>query len=175
MSSELVRDLLAMRLDFVLARIPADAGARDFEAVRASGEQVDLIVGAHHPAAGRPKVALAELTDFDWVMQGPGAPIRMAIEAALLADGARPPERIINTSSLLVTIAMLTASDAVSPVSREVATLLAGTRSAILALPLRERIVVAPYSLLALRGRRLSPASQRCHEMMAEALAAARG
>jgi DNA-binding transcriptional LysR family regulator len=175
MSSELVRDLLAMRLDFVLARIPADASAGDFEAVRASGEQVDLVVGAHHPAARQPKVALAELVDFDWVMQGPGAPIRMAIEAALLAEGARPPARIVNTSSLLVTIAMLATSEAVAPVSREVATLIAGTRPGILALPLCEGIVVAPYSLLALRGRRLSPAGQRCHEMMAEALAAGRG
>jgi DNA-binding transcriptional LysR family regulator len=166
MSSELVRDLLAMRLDFVLARIPADASAGDFEAVRASGEQVDLVVGAHHPAARQPKVALAELVDFDWVLQGPGAPLPMALEAAA---------RIVNTSSLLVTIAMLATSEAVAPVSREVATLIAGTRSAIAALALRERIVVAPYSLLALRGRRLSPAGQRCHEMMAEALAAGRG
>ena len=67
---------------------------------------------------------------------------------------------------------MLASSEAVAPVSREVAELLAGAGPApgIVALRLRERIVVAPYSLLALRGRHLSPAAQTCHQMVAEAL-----
>ena len=172
MSRELVRDLLALRLDFVLARLPPEARASEFEVVRARREIVDIVVGAAHPLAGRREVGLTELLACDWVMQGGGAPIRSAIEEALLAAGARPPARVTNTSSLLVTIAMLASSEAVAPVSREVAELLAGAGPppGIVALRLRERIVVAPYSLLALRGRHLSPAAQTCHQMVAEAL-----
>jgi DNA-binding transcriptional LysR family regulator len=171
MSRELIQDLLALRLDFVLARLPPEVNARDFEVVRASEEVVALVVGAGHPALGQKRLGLVDLLDHDWVMQGTGAPIRMAVEQAVLAQAGRLPPRITNTPSLLVTIAMLATSTAIAPVSREVAELL-GTvsRGGIAALPLRERIVVAPYSLLALRNRRLSPVAQRCREMVAEAL-----
>jgi DNA-binding transcriptional LysR family regulator len=88
MSRELVRDLLALRLDFVLARLPPEARASEFEVVRARREIVDIVVGAAHPLAGRREVGLTELLACDWVMQGGGAPIRAAIEEALLAAGA---------------------------------------------------------------------------------------
>ena len=45
---------------------------------------------------------------------------------AILSAGARLPARVTNTSSLLVTLAMLEAPDTVAPVSREVAGLLVG-------------------------------------------------
>ena len=170
MSRPLVHDLAALRLDFVLARLPADVNAADFEAVRASEERIDIVAAAGHPLAGRPRVRLAELVAYDWVMQAPGAPIRLAIEEALLAQGARLPARVTNTSSLLVTLAMLATSQAVSPVSREVAGLVATVGSGFVTLPLRERLDVAPYALLALRGRRLSPLAQRCREMIGDAL-----
>ena len=86
MSRELVRDLLALRLDFVLARLPPEASATEFEVVRARREErIDIVVGAAHPLAGRREVGLTELLACDWVMQGGGAPIRSAIEEALLA------------------------------------------------------------------------------------------
>ena len=110
MSRALVHELLALRLDFVLARLPADVRAADFEAVPASEERIDIIAGAAHPLAARPSVGLVELLAHDWVMQAPGAPIRLAVEQALLARGARPPTRVTNTSSLLATIAMLATS-----------------------------------------------------------------
>jgi DNA-binding transcriptional LysR family regulator len=170
MSRPLVHDLVALRLDFVLARLPAEANAGDFEAVRASEERIAIIAAASHPLAGRSTVRLVELAGQDWVMQAPGAPIRLAIEEALLARGAAPPTRVANTSSLLATIALLATSQAVSPVSREVSDLVAAVGSGLQALPLEERLVVTPYSLLALRHRRLSPLAQRCREMVAAAL-----
>ena len=170
MSRALVHELLALRLDFVLARLPADARAADFEAVPASEERIDIIAGAAHPLAARPSVGLVELLAHDWVMQAPGAPIRLAVEQALLARGARPPTRVTNTSSLLATIAMLATSEAVAPVSHEVAGLVARVGSGLVALAVRERPVVAPYALIALRGRRMSPLAHRCREMVAETL-----
>jgi DNA-binding transcriptional LysR family regulator len=167
-SQELVRDLTSLGLDFALARIPPTADAAMFDIVRAAGEAVVVIVRAGHPAAERAEVSLVELLDYDWVMQGSGAPIRATIEEALIDRGARLPARVTSTSSLLVTIALLASSDAAAPVSREVAELLTGgtARPGIVALPLRERIVVDPYSLLSLRDRRLSPAAQKAHELV---------
>ncbi len=173
MSRELIRDLRALRLDFVLARIPPETDA--VRVRRGPGQQRAHRPGGRRwpPARSRRSVGLADLLDFNWVMQSSGAPIRMAIEDALLGMGARLPRRITNTSSLLVTIAMLDASDTVAPVSREVASLLIGV-GARPADPRscrwRERIVVAPYMLLSTRGRRLSPIAQRCRDMVAEML-----
>jgi DNA-binding transcriptional LysR family regulator len=173
MSRALVQEVLAMRLDLALARVPPDINATDFDMVRANEERVSIVAGAGHPLAGAREIGLAELVGYEWVMQGRGAPIRVAVEAALVTQGARPPARVTNTSSLLVTMAMLAGSAAVSPVSREVAGLLATAGAGgFVTLPIRERIVVAPYSLLALRQRNLSPLAQRCREMIAEALTA---
>ena len=140
--------------------------------VPASDEQIDLLVGADSPFASRRSLRLTELLNLNWVMQARGAPIRMAIEDKFLAAGARLPARVTNTSSLLVTLAMLEAPDTVAPVSREVAGLLAGAgpHPGVVRLPLEERIVVAPYLLISTRGRRLSPLAQRCRDMVAEML-----
>ena len=169
MSRELIRELEAMRLDFVLARLPPDSDPVAFDVVPASDEQIDLLVGADSPFASRRTLRLTELLNLNWVMQARGAPIRMAIEDKFLASGARLPARVTNTSSLLVTLAMLEAPDTVAPVSREVAGLLAGAgpHPGVARLPLEERIVVAPYLLISTRGRRLSPLAQRCRDMVA--------
>jgi DNA-binding transcriptional LysR family regulator len=167
-SQELVRDLTSLRLDFALARIPPNVDAAMFDIVRAAGEAVAVMVRAEHRAAALAQVEIVELLGFDWVMQRSGAPIRAAIENALIDRGARLPVRVTSTSSLLVTIALLASSDAVAPVSHEVADLLTGGTlgPGMVALPLRERIVVDPYSLLSLRGRRLSPAARRVLDLV---------
>jgi hypothetical protein len=71
------------------------------------------------------------------------------------------PERVSNTSSLLLTLVMVARSDAIAAVSVEVARFinreLAG---GIEVLPLDVDIEVQPYSLITARGRILSPASQ---------------
>lgn len=173
MSRDLIHELEALRLDFVLARIPPESDPGAFDAVRAAEERIDLLVGRDSPFAARRSVGLVELLNLHWVMQARGAPIRMAIEAAILGLGAPLPPRVTNTSSLLVTLAMLDAPDSVAPVSREVTTLLvgAGPRAGVVRLRLAERIVVAPYQLLSTRGRRLSPLAQRCRDLVAEMLA----
>ncbi len=175
-SRELVRDLTTLRLDFALARIPPETDPAPLETVRARGEEVAIVAGSGHPCAGRDSLGLADLLDYDWVMQDAGAPIRMAVEEALLAQRARLPGHVTNTSSLLVTIAMITGSHAVAPVSREVARLLTSAvgPGQVTELPVRESISVAPWSMLALRGRRLSPAAQIFGEILTDHLVAER-
>lgn len=169
-SDELAAGLAAMRLDIILGRIPAGARPGDFAAERARGERVRLIASAGHRLAGRARVGLADLVDDPWVMQGPGAPIRRAIEEAFLDLGLAPPGNVVNSASLLVTLAMLRDADVVTPVSQEVAGLLTGARGGLMILPLIEEITVPPYSLITLRNRSLSPAAARCHALLSQAL-----
>lgn len=170
MSDDLIGDLLALRLDMVLGRLPATARPADFDLIPAAGEQVQLVANAADPLAAAGQVAIGDLSQVPWVMQGPGAPVRRAVEEAFLHAGAALPRDITNTSSLLVALAMLSDGPCVTPLSHEVAELLTAMQPGLVTLALRESIAVAPYALVTLQGRRLTPVAARCHGLVAEAL-----
>ncbi len=172
-SEALIRDLLAGHFDFVLGRVPPPYDPRDFIIARGRVETVDLVVRKNHPLAGTNAASIADLGGFEWVMQSVGAPVRVAVEDAFLGAGAALPRNIINTTSLLAMIALLMTSDAIAPLSREVSELLRGNGGGLglAVLPIHEPIVVAPYHLLSLRSRRLSPLASRLRGLVSQELA----
>lgn len=169
-SRELLGHLLAGEMDFVLGRILPEFESRDLEILPMRDERVSLLVRGSHPLARAPMVTLTELTDYEWIMQQRGAPIREATQDAFAAVGLREPRNIVNSPSLLLTIAYLAQSDAVSPISDEVAQLLiqppvsAGFR----ALRLRRQIRVSPYYLLSLKRRPMSPLAVALRDRVVE-------
>ena len=162
-STQLVRGLIEGRFDFVLARMPAEYDSRDFHIAPARTEEVTLLVRRGHPLEGRAAVTLAELGEYEWVMQERGSPIRRAIEAAYHDAGVPAPGRIINSSSLLVMLSMLEVSQAIAPQSREVAGLL--TRPAIgtnlVPLSVASDLTVSPFFVIRNRASQLSRAAER--------------
>jgi DNA-binding transcriptional LysR family regulator len=140
--------------------------------IPARGERVSIVAHAEHPAAQAARLRLPDLTESEWVMQAPGAPIRRAVEEAFLQQGAVLPRNVINTASLLMALALLQGPDVVTPVSTEVAQLLCSGRGDLVILPVAEPILVAPYSLITLRDRRLSPVAAQCRDLLAALVAA---
>lgn len=173
-SEELVRGLVGMRYDMVMARLPPDAAAEDFTLMPAAAEVVDLITSRRSPLAERGRLALAELSSAAWVIQSPGAPIRRAVEEAFLAAEAPVPVNVTNTASLLVMLSLIREGQAITPVAQEVAAMLRATQPEIVTLPIRETITVGPYALITRRGRRLSPAAARCRGLLGELIRARR-
>jgi DNA-binding transcriptional LysR family regulator len=171
-SEELIGGLLALRHDMILGRVPMRMAPAGLSMQRARGEQVQIVASAGHAAASQDAVSLADLVGAEWVMQGPGAPIRRAVEDAFLNLGAPLPRNVTNTASLLMALAQLRNPVVVTPVSQEVAHLLTAGRSDLLILPVQEPILVAPYSLITLRDRRLSPVAVRCHDLLSSLVAA---
>ena len=169
-SAVLLTGLEAMRYDMVLGRLRADADPAAFTIRRARGERVHILAHRDHRCAGRARLDLAELATSDWVIQGPGAPIRRAIEEAFLDIGAPLPRRVTNTASLLMTLSLLRNPEVVTPISQEVADLLTSSQPDLRALNVTEPINVAPYSLITLKARRLSPAAMRCHDLLSDIL-----
>ncbi|WP_020040359.1 LysR substrate-binding domain-containing protein [Salipiger mucosus] len=161
-SVDLVRGLEARRFDFVIARLPPDYDSRDFQLLPARSEVISLLVHARHPLAGAKGLTLEALTEFGWVIQERGSPIRQAVETAFAEAGIRPPSNITNSSSMLVVLSLLRESDTVAPVSAEVAGLLtqpplsADLRVLDLAVPM----TVAPYFLIRHRSQQLSRAAE---------------
>ncbi|MBL4697182.1 MAG: hypothetical protein JKY77_10540 [Rhizobiaceae bacterium] len=171
-SDVLVRDLMAGVHDFVLGRIPSIIDSRNFDVTRAQTETVDLIVRSGHELTDRGMLSLRDLESYEWIIQSVGAPIRSAIETSFLDAGATMPRQIINTTSLLVMIAMLASSDGIVAMSREMSELLIDSKVGgnLVALPLEEKIVVAPYYLIEVKGRKLSPVSDRLKTLVMQQL-----
>lgn len=167
-SVQLLRELAAGHLDFALARLLPEFDSNEFDVQPARDEKVVLLVRRDHPLSRAPRVLLPELVQYEWVMQERGAPIRQAMEDAFGQDGRPLPRNIVNSSSLLLMIALLSQTNAIAPMAEEVAALImqepVGAGFAVLALD--RQIRVAPYFLLCTRGRVLSPVANRLRALV---------
>jgi DNA-binding transcriptional LysR family regulator len=171
-SQVLARELLASRLDFIIARLPDDLDPGLFDCLTIGVEEACLIVRSNHPLLPRAPVPLGEMAGFSWVMQPRGTPLRRTIENMFHARNLQPPERLSNTSSLLLTMILVAKSDAIAPISLEAAkfaTQQGGAAGALAILPTDSPIVVQPYSLITVRSRALLPAAQSVFDYIKKA------
>ncbi|MBK4216717.1 LysR family transcriptional regulator [Paracoccus caeni] len=168
-SRELLRHLAAGEMDFVLARILPEFDSREFNILPMRDEKVSLIARAAHPLARAQVVTLTELAGHEWIMQQRGAPIREATLAAFASVGLSEPADIIDSPSMLWTLAYLAQSDAIAPVSDEVADLLMQppVSAGFTVLRSVHQISVSTYYLLDLVRRPLSPLAKRLRDEVA--------
>jgi DNA-binding transcriptional LysR family regulator len=171
-SDALMAGLLKGDYDFILSRIPAGTDARQFAIWRGRSEVVRFLVRRDHPLAGRGQLDLRELADYEWVNQAPHTPLRQAVESAFITEGIPLPGEIVNSTSLLVMLPYLVSSNAIAPVSREVADLLETRVQAqnLAAIDVKQTIVVHPYHLISLKNQLISPLAERLRDMLLEAL-----
>jgi DNA-binding transcriptional LysR family regulator len=174
-SNALARELLSSRLDFTIARVPDDLDPRLFDCLNIGVEEACLIVRSSHPLLGQGPVKPSQLNGYDWVMQPRGTPLRRTVENMFLTRDLCLPERLSNTSSLLLTMILVAKSDAIAPISVEAAKFgeaLGDASGVIEILPTDFEIVVQPYSLIKVRNRPMSPAAQSVYDVIrSEALA----
>lgn len=158
-SAVLGRELLASHHDFIIARIPDDLDPGQFEAREIEAENVCFVVRRGHPILRRGVVDAARMAEYDWVFQPQGSLMRRTVEQFFVRCNVRPPHRVLNTSSMLLTLVMITQSNAIAPVSVQVGQFLIdekGLGGAIERLPVEFGLSVQPYSLIRLRDRELS-------------------
>lgn len=150
-------------LDFLLARVPAGHPATGLRIEPGVAEILRCLVRAGHPLAGRAALPIASAAPFPWVLQQRGAPIRDAVEAALWAQGLQPPADVVAAASPVLALALVTETDAICPLSVEVARLVqeGGGDSRFATLDLAMPIRLPPCQLISPAGRSLSPAAQR--------------
>ncbi|QKV20059.1 LysR family transcriptional regulator [Oricola thermophila] len=175
-SDELIAGLLRGDYDFVLSRIPPGTDARQFSVRRGRVEVIHFLVRRGHPLSARDALRPSDLAGWEWVIQAPHTPMRQAVEEAFIAYGLPLPEEIVNTTSLLVMIAYLTSTDAIAPITREVADLVAPGDSdgRFVALGPDEPIIINPYHLVSLKGQPMSPLAMRFRDLVFEGLSTTR-
>ncbi|TAV74990.1 LysR family transcriptional regulator [Rhizobium leguminosarum] len=170
-SNVLARELLAARHDFIIGRIPDDLNPRLFEVTEIGIERACLIVRSRHPLMKQKSSSLADVRDYDWVFQPPGTLLRRTIEDVFLSQGVALPENIVNTSSLLLTCAIICETDAIAPVAVDVAQFLASqgsNASDVRMLPIDFDINVKPYSMITARERALPPSARLLYDIILE-------
>ena len=162
-SEKLIELLLSRDIEFYLGRLPSDVDARWVKMRCIGPEPVSFIARAGHPLTKLGRIGVSQCLPFDWVMQPSGGLMRRAVETYLLENAYDLPERIIGTSSLLLTLAIISETNALAPVATSVGQFYA-RRSAlgsnIRVLPVAEPISVSPYSIVLPTQRELSLAGE---------------
>ncbi|MEL6265468.1 MAG: LysR family transcriptional regulator [Pseudomonadota bacterium] len=169
-SVELIAGLVTGEYDFALCRVPPGQDRARFEIQRGEAEVLEILVRGGHPLAGARDLTLARLAGYPWVLQSRGMPVREAVEQAFLAEAVAPPEDIVDTASLIVTLAYLESSDAVAPVPREVAALLAASAAAPMVRLAMPPITMTRYHLIRDVARPESPLALRLRARVADAM-----
>lgn len=168
-SNVLARELLAARHDFIISRIPDELNPRLFTAHQIGIEKACLIVRKGHPLLRKGVVGLSDLTGQDWVFQPPGTLLRRRLEDIFMSAGVPLPENIVNTSSVVLTLAVVCKTDAISPIALDMAEFICGQSSQAgeaCILPIDFAIDVKPYSLITARERALPPSALLLYDMI---------
>ena len=113
-----------------------------------------------HPLATR-ACTLSDCLEYDWVMQPSGSLMRGTVERFLQERHLALPGTVIETGSLMLTLAFVIRSQAVGTMSTPAASLFAEDQaSPLVRLRVAGDLAVAPYSVVTLRDRTLTPAAQ---------------
>ncbi|WP_210529182.1 LysR family transcriptional regulator [Rubellimicrobium arenae] len=154
--------LLSGQIDFALARLPDGRDPALFDLDPMGDEPVSIVVRPGHALLRAEQLQPEDLMAYDWVLPEPGTLLRRTVLERLAALGLPPPPGRLSTSSFLLTLAMLRESNAIAPLAEAVARRFEG----LLTLPLDLGIVVPTYSLIRLRGARLTPAAERLRDLV---------
>lgn len=171
-SDRLVRHLIAGAVHFYLGRIPDQVEAAQFALQTIGPEPMSLIVRAGHELDLRPPSDLTETLRFDWVMQPRAGLLRRTVEAYLMERGLPLPQRVTGTASLMFTLALVSRSNAVGVMSTQAEEFFRSQESLgarIVRLPVAPDLMVAPYGLVTMRERKLTPAAAVAYRALAEA------
>ncbi len=163
-SDKLADQLLKLELHFYIGRLPDEVAARAVQMRPIGPEPVSLVVRQEHPLTRRETVRMQDCLAHDWVMQPPGDLQRRTMESYLLETGHPLPRRVLGTSSVLLTLALISDTNAIAPLSRAVATFFAGRSGLsgrIRLLNIADEVAVTPFSLIHRAGAPPSPQAAR--------------
>ena len=113
-SEVLVGALRRGELDVAVTPRPPDDELDGLDTRALADEPLTIVARAGHPLARKRSVALSALNALTWIVPPAGSPLRRDFDAIHAAAGARPPTDLIETVSIVATLALLQASDALS-------------------------------------------------------------
>lgn len=164
-SRPLVAKLLDGQLDIVVGRIMGAEGSCELEFEPLADEPHSVIVRVGHPLAGRQRVSYADLVDHGWIMPPEGSVLRSRLDAVFLEHGLVPPQNIVETTSLPVTIHLLRHSDLLTALPAESVAPYLQTGQ-MLVLPIALDVRMEFFGIIRRRDQLLSPGAERVLEAL---------
>jgi DNA-binding transcriptional LysR family regulator len=158
-SRPLVARLLAGHLDMVVGRILDSEGAAELDFEPLADEPHSIIARAAHPLASKHNLALEDLLDLGWILQGSGSVSRGRFNSMLHECGLAHPKNVVETAALPVTIALLQVTDMVA-VLPDQAALLYCAAGLVKIMPVILGVKIGAFGIITRRGHRLSPGAE---------------
>ncbi|MBL1420642.1 MAG: LysR family transcriptional regulator [Alphaproteobacteria bacterium] len=169
-SPKMAESMLNGNIDFYIGRITEEIDPRPFRTRIIGKEPLVLIVRSDHPLTRDAPKDLSDCTSYDWVLQSSGELMRHAVEKYFAEHGYKMPTQILNTSSVMMTLAIISQSNSIAPVSHPIADFYGdredGTPGRIARLPIAKDLYVTDYSLISSADRSLSPASEAIFDLV---------
>lgn len=156
-------------LDFMLGRIPPDMGMGLFDEFPIALEPVSFIARRGHALMWQTNVSAKQMLEYDWVLPFEGSILQMTILQELRSRGLSAPSQTFNTSSFLLTLALLRQSNAIAPISTSVANVFASHNeeaSSLRVIDTEMKISVETFSLLKPAERVFPPATEAVYQMV---------
>ena len=156
-SGGLLDQLFNGHIDVMLGRPLDDFDRTQFSYREIGREALALIGRLGHPLLDRRAITVADLQSEIWVLQARGSTLRRRVDALFQDAGLGPPEHIVNTDSLLMTLAYIARTDALTVLSEAVATQQAAVRQ-IAVIQTTFDLTLSGYGLILPTQRAQSPA-----------------
>lgn len=158
-SEVIVAALRRGELDVAVTPRPPDVDLEGIDVRPLGREPLAVVARAAHPLSRRRRVDLAALTGATWIVPPAGSPLRRDFDTIHASAGLRPPTDLIETVSIVATLALLQASDALTLLPVGLARHYeAPGMIARLAVPLRGE--GTRYEIMTRANRPLAPAAQ---------------
>jgi DNA-binding transcriptional LysR family regulator len=158
-SPVLIDRLRQGQLDFAIARIPADTDPLPFAYEEIGDEELCFVCRSDHPLAALEQVTLEDLVGRTWVLQPRGSLLRRLVHAMFRGKGLPIPTQVVESASVVMSMAMIDKTDALSVTARALADLYCSTNRFSI-LKFEKRFSVEPYGLVLIKDHPLSPGAR---------------
>ncbi|NDY83070.1 LysR family transcriptional regulator [Orrella sp. NBD-18] len=152
-------------LDLFVGRLEPGYASPDLLTETLYEEPMCLVAKPDHPLISKKSIFWKDLTESRFVVPPPWASLRVKLEQQFFRHGLQPPEDVIETASFLGQITIVREQSAIALMARSVAEHFS-TQGFIKQIKLNVDIDVPPVGMITVRGRQLTPITQRLIEIL---------
>ncbi|WP_029603477.1 LysR substrate-binding domain-containing protein [Kozakia baliensis] len=120
-SAQLIKLLEQRKLDIVLGRATPTLDRSRFSYREIGAERLAVVGRYDHPLSQEKCLRIKDLQQENWIIQSKNSTLRAWFDALFVERDLSAPAHIVNTDSLLMTLAYLSRTDALSVLSEPVA------------------------------------------------------
>ena len=155
-------------LDLFVGRLEPGYAAPDLLTEALYEESMCFVVRPDHPLVTKKMIVWRDLLNFRFLVPPPWASLRVKFEQQFFKHGLQPPTDVVETASFLGQITLIREQSAIALMARSVADYFS-EQGLIAIVRLDVPVEVPPVGLITVRGRTLTPITQRLIEMMRSA------